>query len=171
MFSVGISKNQETSLNLSPRGQRLLPKKKLKIFKNPDLANIPKEPTIHPGAPTQKHSTSSPLHSMGLLEPANLLDVVHEVTPIHILHHKVQAVLQTEKRAKISIPCYLRTQTESREWPGSMIKTTWTLTCCLQAWPSVQVQVMYTSKYGRNANNFFKLKFIWLEIIVIPFVL
>lgn len=35
---------------------------------------------------------------MGLLETANLLDVVHEVTPIHILHHKVQAVLRKENK-------------------------------------------------------------------------
>lgn len=30
---------------------------------------------------------------MRLLEPAYLLDVVHEVTAVHILHHEVQAIL------------------------------------------------------------------------------
>lgn len=35
---------------------------------------------------------------MRLLKPANLLDVVHEVTPVDILHHKVQAVLEEESK-------------------------------------------------------------------------
>lgn len=32
-------------------------------------------------------------HSMRLLELANLLDLVHEVSSVYILHHKIQSVL------------------------------------------------------------------------------
>lgn len=39
---------------------------------------------------------------MRLLKPANLLDVVHEVTTIHIFHHKVQAVLEEYSKWPIS---------------------------------------------------------------------
>lgn len=35
---------------------------------------------------------------MRFLEPAHLLDVVHEVATIHILHHKVQAVLGEDSK-------------------------------------------------------------------------
>lgn len=41
---------------------------------------------------------------MGLLETANLLDVVHEVAPVHILHHKVQAVLRKETKHQSQHP-------------------------------------------------------------------
>lgn len=41
---------------------------------------------------------------MGLLETANLLDVVHEVAPVHILHHKVEAVLRKESKHQSQHP-------------------------------------------------------------------
>lgn len=39
------------------------------------------------------------LHSVGLLEPPNLLDLVHQVPTIHIFHHKIQAILKEKKQA------------------------------------------------------------------------
>lgn len=39
------------------------------------------------------------LHSVGLLEPPNLLDLVHQVPTIHIFHHKIQAILKGKKQA------------------------------------------------------------------------
>lgn len=45
---------------------------------------------------------------MRLLEPAHLLDVVHEVPSIHILHDKVQAVLETDSKVKVSTLQVLR---------------------------------------------------------------
>lgn len=64
---------------------------------------------------------------MRFLKPANLLDVVHEVTPIHILHHKVQAVLGEESKEPHQYPVFLTFQMESREELGFMIKTPRTL--------------------------------------------
>jgi hypothetical protein len=40
------------------------------------------------------------LHSLGLLELANLLDVVHEISSIHKLHHKVKAILEVKSRGR-----------------------------------------------------------------------
>jgi hypothetical protein len=54
--------------------------------------------------PKERAQRGSVLHSMGLLETANLLDVVHEVTPVHILHHKVQAVLRKESKHQSQHP-------------------------------------------------------------------
>lgn len=51
---------------------------------------------------------------MRLLKPANLLDVVHEVAPVHVLHHKVQAVLE-ESKLQHQYPVFLRFHMESRE--------------------------------------------------------
>lgn len=39
------------------------------------------------------------LHSVGLLEPPNLLDLVHQVPTIHIFHHKIQAILREKEQA------------------------------------------------------------------------
>lgn len=39
---------------------------------------------------------------MRLLKPANLLDVVHEVTAVYIFHHEVQAVLEEDSKWPIS---------------------------------------------------------------------
>lgn len=40
------------------------------------------------------------LHSLGLLKLANLLDMIHQVSTIHVLHDKVQAVLPSKRRGK-----------------------------------------------------------------------
>lgn len=42
---------------------------------------------------------------MRLLEAADLLDVVHEVPAVHILHHEVQAVLGESKADGMSAFC------------------------------------------------------------------
>lgn len=55
------------------------------------MAKNPKELTTHSFIPREKAQRH--LHGVRLLEPAHLLDVVHEVTTIHILHHEVQAIL------------------------------------------------------------------------------
>lgn len=39
---------------------------------------------------------------MRLLKPANLLDVVHEVTAVYVFHHEVQAVLEEDSKWPIS---------------------------------------------------------------------
>ena len=41
---------------------------------------------------------------MRLFEAAHLLNVVHEVATIHILHHKVQAVLEEEGKERSQPP-------------------------------------------------------------------
>lgn len=51
---------------------------------------------------------------MRLLEPAHLLDVVHEVTAVHILHHEVQAILEETAKSKVSLLEFLGPQMESR---------------------------------------------------------
>ena len=38
------------------------------------------------------------LHSVGLLELAHLLDLVHQVSTVNVLHHKVQPVLGDDKQ-------------------------------------------------------------------------
>lgn len=40
------------------------------------------------------------LHSLGLLKLANLLDMIHQVSTIHVLHDKVQAVLPSKRQGK-----------------------------------------------------------------------
>lgn len=40
------------------------------------------------------------LHSLGFLKLANLLDMIHQVSPIHVLHDKVQAVLPSKRQGK-----------------------------------------------------------------------
>lgn len=60
---------------------------------------------------------------MRLLKPANLLDVVHEVTPVHILHHEVQAVLGEGSQPYRQHPVFLRFHVESRDEVGFRIKT------------------------------------------------
>lgn len=42
---------------------------------------------------------------MRLLKAADLLDVVHEVPAVHILHHEVQAVLEESKADGMSAFC------------------------------------------------------------------
>lgn len=37
---------------------------------------------------------------MGLLKSANLLDLVHEVAPVHVFHHKIQAILKRRGRER-----------------------------------------------------------------------
>lgn len=56
----------------------------------PHRCSCLKVPSMHdPSAPSQVH-----IHGMGLLELPDLLNVVHEVSTIDILHHKVETVLQ-----------------------------------------------------------------------------
>lgn len=38
------------------------------------------------------------LHCLRLLELAHLLDMVHEVSPIHILHDKVETILWSHRK-------------------------------------------------------------------------
>lgn len=38
------------------------------------------------------------LHGVGLLEPPNLLDLVHQVPTIHVFHHKIQAILKEKNK-------------------------------------------------------------------------
>lgn len=40
------------------------------------------------------------LHSLGFLKLANLLDMIHQVSTVHILHDKVEAVLPSQRQGK-----------------------------------------------------------------------
>lgn len=55
-----------------------------------------------PACPQGNAQQGSHLHSMRLLKPANLLDVVHEVTAVHVFHHEVQAVLEEDSKWPVS---------------------------------------------------------------------
>lgn len=37
------------------------------------------------------------LHCLRFLEFAHLLNVIHEITTVHVLHHKIQTVLEREE--------------------------------------------------------------------------
>lgn len=41
------------------------------------------------------------LHSVGLLESPNLLDLIHEVATVDVLHHKIQSVLRERGRKMV----------------------------------------------------------------------
>lgn len=38
-------------------------------------------------------------HSMGLFELADLLNLIHEISTVYVLHDKIQTVLQRDRRA------------------------------------------------------------------------
>lgn len=87
-------------------------------------AKNPRGLTTHPLIPREEHITSSHLHGMRLLKPANLLDVVHEVTPIHVLHHKVQAVLGEEGKRQHQHPVISGVPYGQQGIVGFMVKST-----------------------------------------------
>jgi hypothetical protein len=49
------------------------------------------------GRENVERSRKDDLHSDWFLEFAALLDLEHEVSPVHILHHKVQAILHRQQ--------------------------------------------------------------------------
>lgn len=51
---------------------------------------------LHPGT-----AWTGDLHSVGLLESPNLLDLIHEVATVDVLHHKIQAVLRERGRKMV----------------------------------------------------------------------
>lgn len=71
----------------------------------PRSATDPKPPRSRP-APEGALGPRCLLHGVRLLEPADLLDVVHEVPAVHILHHEVQAVLEGQADGGVSIRAF-----------------------------------------------------------------
>lgn len=57
--------------------------------------------STHPSALALPWNGSGDLHSVGLLESPDLLDLVHEVTTVHVLHHKIQAILREKGRKTV----------------------------------------------------------------------
>lgn len=58
-------------------------------------------PALRTGA--DAGTPSEDLHGVRLLKAADLLDLVHEVPAVHVLHHEIQAVLQRAQKT-ISAP-------------------------------------------------------------------
>lgn len=73
-------------------------------------------------APPKAQTLTRDSHSMRLFKPPDLLNLVHQVAAVHVLHHKIQAIL--ENKMKINSSCTRACHSAKPQAGGSFVSGT-----------------------------------------------